>query len=145
MSCPSDNHCLEPTWSSHKALNTFILFVFIQLLPQFACKPQFLTSLQHFKLLCFLQCVTPSLPGGRAWSTAAKKRKKKEKKMTVFVLDRPNKADVRACARECVCVCARAQEQTCSPYVSVCARVTAQRSPLAGLSVKLGINELGLR
>lgn len=30
-------------------------------------------------------------------------------------------------------------------HVSVCARVTVQRSPLAGLSVKVGINELGLR
>lgn len=91
--------------------------------------------------MLFLWSVTPSLPGGRAWSSAAKKKGKKDDS---FCTELPQQSR-GVCTCMCVCVCARVRVQTCSPYVSVCARVTVQRSPLAGLSVKLGINELGLR
>lgn len=46
---------------------------------------------------------------------------------------------------ELMCVCVSVCVPTYTPHVSVCVCVTAQHSPVAGLSVKLCINELKLR
>lgn len=71
----------------------------------------------------------PPFPCGRARCTT-------DLKMTAFVPDHQNKAEV--CALACVCV------QACAVYVGVRARVMVQHSPVAGLGVKLCINELRL-